>query len=270
MMLPALPTSDLGRPIRVVLFGGAFPGRAAPALMARLGTHPEIEVVGGIYEGPGLSWRTRIRETMRRRGAMAPVALALQIIQVLGPSVWSPVTAARLRREGAAVRARCIAVPDASAPEVLARVRAWDADLGVVDGSGQPGLALASLPRFGTLRTHYGTLPEYRGDKLTFWEVHNGEPTAGIAIQRLEAGIDTGDVLRRGSVPIARKGLPRVDRELHAVGVELYIQAILDVKRGQATPTPAGTAAGTPRYPHPGVLDALRMLARRPFGSRRS
>ena len=261
MSLPPFPSGDLGRPIRVVLFGGAFPGRAAPALMAQLGTHPEIEVVGGIYEGPGFSWRTRIRETFRRRGVMAPVALSLQGVQVLGPTLWSPRTARRLRREGASVLARCLSVPDAAAPEVLARVRAWDADLGIVDGSGQPGMTLAGLPRFGTLRTHYGSLPQYRGDKLTFWEVHNGEPTAGIAIQRLEAGIDTGDVLRRGTVAIGNKGLTRVDRELHAVGVEIYLQAILDVKRGTATPTASGTTPNDRRYPQPGLAETLRMLA---------
>jgi len=146
---------------------------------------------------------------------------------------------------------------------VLARVRAWDADLGIVDGSGQPGMTLAGIPRFGTLRTHYGSLPQYRGDKLTFWEVHNGEPTAGIAIQRLEAGIDTGDVLRRGTVAIGNKGLTRVDRELHAVGVEIYLQAILDVKRGTATPQKAGVVAGAKVYPQPGLLDSFRILARR-------
>jgi len=256
-------SEDLGRPIRVVLFGGPVPGRAAPELMARLGSHPEIEVVGGVYEGPGLSWRTRIVEAFRRRGVLAPVALAFQAAQVFGPWFRSPQLSRKLRQQGAPVLARCASFPDSSAPEVLERVRNWKPDLGIVDGSGQPGELLARIPRLGTLRTHYGTLPAYRGDKLTFWEVFNGEPTAGIAIQYLETGIDTGAILRRGSVPIGRRGLATVDRELHALGVDLCIAAVLDVKRGVTTPESAGTMAGASRYPQPGLWLVLRMFARR-------
>jgi len=256
-------SEDLDRPIRVVLFDNPVPGRAAPELMARLGTHPEIEVVGGVYEGPGFSWSTRIVEAFRRRGVLAPVALAFQATQVFGPWLRSPRMSRRLRQQGAAVAARCSSYPDTNAPEVLARVREWEPDLGIVDGSGQPGVELAGIPKLGTLRTHYGTLPSYRGDKLTFWEVFNGEPTAGIAIQYLEPGIDTGNVLRRGSVPIGHRGLAKVDRELHALGVELCIAAVLDIKRGEAVPEAAGVAAGTNRYPQPGLWSVLRMFARR-------
>ncbi len=54
---------------------------------------------------------------------------------------------------------------------------------------------LIELPTLGSVNIHPGLLPFYRGKFPTPWYILNGSPTFGIAIHRLDSGVDTGDVL---------------------------------------------------------------------------
>jgi methionyl-tRNA formyltransferase len=118
---------------------------------------------------------------------------------------------------------------------------------------------LFEIPALGTLGIHHGRVPQYRGKKTTFWEIYNGERTAGVTIQRVNRGIDTGDIVRMGEVPIGRKGYGRVWREVEALGADLYLQAVLDFKRGEARPV--AQDASRPRPPCTGSLRRLRSFA---------
>jgi methionyl-tRNA formyltransferase len=155
-------------------------------------------------------------------------------------------------------------VPDVHAPEVLERVRAASPDLGVVYGGPILKPVLFSLPRLGTLGIHHGRAPEYRGKKTTFWEMYHGERSAGITIQRLSPGIDTGDIVLRGEVEIGRKGYSRVWREVEAVGRRVFLEAILDVRRGTAQYLPQDIRLPrTPLYKQPMPQDIVRLWLRR-------
>jgi methionyl-tRNA formyltransferase len=162
----------------------------------------------------------------------------------------------------ARVERRVSFVPDVHAPQVLARVRELDPDLGLIYGGPILKPELFDIPRFGTLGIHHGRLPEYRGRKTTFWEMQRGEETAGVTIQRINAGVDTGEVLQRGAVPIGGKTYGRVWREVQQLGVELYLDAVLQVKRGAATFESPAPSKG-PHYRDPRSLDILRLWWRR-------
>ena len=54
--------------------------------------------------------------------------------------------------------------------------------------------------------------------------------------QELEMSLDTGLVVKEGTVSIGRRPLRSVWSRLEALGLDLYIDAILDVKRGTASP----------------------------------
>jgi methionyl-tRNA formyltransferase len=94
--------------------------------------------------------------------------------------------------------------------------------------------AFRNSKALGTLGIHHGKVPEYRGNKTTFWAMYNGEPVAGVTIQKVNKGLDTGSIVKTGQVNAYRRGYPSVVRELEALGLDLYIQAILDVKHGVA------------------------------------
>jgi hypothetical protein len=94
-----LTAAGLDRPIRVVYFGGAFLEYSAVSFCSILVTHPQIELVGGVCQSEGFGLRDRIRETIRRRGALAPLALALHLMHAVVPLRRTPKQARTNRRD---------------------------------------------------------------------------------------------------------------------------------------------------------------------------
>jgi methionyl-tRNA formyltransferase len=97
---------------------------------------------------------------------------------------------------------------------------------------------LFEIPVLGTLGIHHGKVPEYRGKKTTFWAMFNGEKTAGVTIQKVNAGLDMGEIAKQGEVSIGRRSLRSVWNELEKLGLDLYLQAIVEVKQGTASYQP--------------------------------
>jgi folate-dependent phosphoribosylglycinamide formyltransferase PurN len=255
-----LPTADIGRPIRVVVFPGQFPEPAAERFLAGLTQHAEIELVGGFREARSESLAASVGDLWRRRGALALPLLAARLVGTGVRFVRSPSESFAVRRGLLTAEQRIQRVRDIHAPEVLEAVRALEPDLGLIYGGPILLPRLFEIPRFGTLGIHHGSLPAYRGKKTTFWEVYEGEPAAGVTIQRVNAGVDTGDVVQAEVVPTAGKTYARVTREVQALGVSLYLAAVLEVKRGQATLRPAtGPKGRLRRDPTLGQLLELRL-----------
>jgi methionyl-tRNA formyltransferase len=262
---PSPPQPDmLERPIRVVLFGGPYLHPAAVEFLARLEQHPDIELKLVLCEGPGPGMRHRLANLWRRRGAMALVVLVME--RLAGARRWlrDPRTARLLSVHARRGLAKLVVVPDVHAGEVLSRLRSLAPDLGLVYGAPILRPELFQLPTFGTLGIHHGRVPDYRGKKTTFWEMYNDEDVAGVTIQRINPGIDTGDVARAGVVAIGRKSYARVEHETEALGYDLFIEAILDVKRGTARYEPQNPATLPARkYRQPTAADVLRLTVRR-------
>jgi len=57
-------------------------------------------------------------------------------------------------------------------------------------------------PRFGCLNIHASLLPRWRGAAPIQRAIMAGDTESGICIMQMEAGLDTGPVLMRGSTPI--------------------------------------------------------------------
>jgi methionyl-tRNA formyltransferase len=152
----------------------------------------------------------------------------------MGRFLSQPRKQIRLEREVRQLSNRIRFVPDIHAADVLDRVRALAPDLGLVYGSPILRSELFEIPSLGTLGIHHGMLPEFRGKKTTFWAMYNGEAAAGVTIQRINTGLDTGAVVNQGQVPIGRSSYRAVWRRLEALGLDLYIQSVLAVKSGIA------------------------------------
>jgi methionyl-tRNA formyltransferase len=266
--------APLERPIRVVLFGGRHLEPCALRFSVLLARHPDIELAAVFCEAEGSGWRFRLADLWQRRGVLAPAVLARELAPAAARWLIAPRATRAFRRQARALAGRIATVPDLHAPEVLERVRALEPDLGLIYGAPLLRPELFGIPTHGTLGIHHGRVPAYRGKKTTFWEIYNGEPVAGVTIQRVEAGIDTGQVVRSGEVPIGAKGYGQVERETQALGLELFIEAVLDVRRGSARYTPQPPApAGTRHYRQPSPGDFLRLwlrIAGRRLGLRRA
>ncbi|MGO9344002.1 MAG: methionyl-tRNA formyltransferase, partial [Acidimicrobiales bacterium] len=83
----------------------------------------------------------------------------------------------------------------------LDEVRDANAELGVVVAYGRiiPASILEVLPM---VNVHFSLLPRWRGAAPVERAILAGDPTTGVCVMRLEAGLDTGPVLARAEVPI--------------------------------------------------------------------
>jgi folate-dependent phosphoribosylglycinamide formyltransferase PurN len=250
-------------PIRVVLFGGGpVLERGVKRFICRLEEHPEIEFLGGFCQSQAQTFGAVVKDLWRRRGILALPLLLIQIASRIGRYVSQPRAEAKLNTELNRLADRIHYVPDIHADAVLEGVRLLEPDLGLIYGSPILKPELFEIPRLGTLGIHHGKVPEYRGKKTTFWAMYNGEESAGVTIQKVNAGLDTGQIVKEGEVLIGRRSLRAVWGELEALGLDLYIQAILEIKQGTASFRPQGGKKGRV-YRDPGVGDILRLWARK-------
>ena len=86
---------------------------------------------------------------------------------------------------------------------------------------------MIDLPRFGNLNLHASLLPKYRGAAPIQWAVASGETVTGVTTMRIDAGLDTGDILMQHKLPISSDDTAEtVAPELASIGAELMIRDI--------------------------------------------
>ena len=65
---------------------------------------------------------------------------------------------------------------------------------------------MIDLPPLGNLNLHASLLPKYRGAAPIQWAIARGETVTGVTTMRIDAGLDTGDILLQKEIPIAAEG----------------------------------------------------------------
>lgn len=97
--------------------------------------------------------------------------------------------------------------------------------------------AILDAPKFGCLNIHASLLPRWRGAAPIHRAILSGDGETGICIMQMEAGLDTGPVLLRGSTAIgAQETTDQLHDRLSVMGAELILQT-LD-KLPDLTPSP--------------------------------
>lgn len=125
-------------------------------------------------------------------------------------------------------------------PDEQARFAALGADVAVVVAYGlilpQPVL---DAPRLGCLNIHASILPRWRGAAPIHRAIMAGDKETGIAIMRMEAGLDTGPVLAEARTPIGpEETTADLSGRLSALGADLIVD-VLDRLPLPAVPQPA-------------------------------
>ena len=82
-------------------------------------------------------------------------------------------------------------------------LRAYEPDLVICSGFPWkiPQAAL-DVPRLGSINLHPALLPRHRGPIPLAWALRDGDPVWGMTWHRMDAELDTGNLLAQGSVPI--------------------------------------------------------------------
>ena len=105
---------------------------------------------------------------------------------------------------------------------------------------------MLSLPRFGNLNVHGSLLPKYRGAAPVQWAVANGETETGVTTMRLDAGLDTGDILLEKRIPIGpQTTATELFHELAEVGATLLLRTLEELASGQLQPQPQDNTGAT-------------------------
>jgi methionyl-tRNA formyltransferase len=254
--------TEKGQSIRAVMFGsGPVMVPDAKKFLCKLEAHPEIELLGAFCQAESQSLSAIVNDLWKRRGVLAFPLLVASSLKKISRFVTQPGVEIDLRRQLAKMEDRIHFVKDIHAQEVLDKVSSLAPELGLVYGSPILKPELFEIPTRGTLGMHHGKVPEYRGNKTTFWAMYNGEKVAGVTIQKINAGLDTGQIVKEGEVIIGGRSRRAVWRELEQLGLDLYIQAIIEVKEGKATYRPQSGKKGR-LYRNPKLSDLLRYWIR--------
>jgi methionyl-tRNA formyltransferase len=93
------------------------------------------------------------------------------------------------------------------------------------------------LPRLGCLNIHASLLPRWRGAAPIHRAIEGGDRETGVTIMQMDAGLDTGDMLLVGRMPIdAQDTTGSVHDKLAALGGELIVQALELAAGGELKP----------------------------------
>jgi len=91
-------------------------------------------------------------------------------------------------------------------PEVVEQLRAMEPESMVVVGYGQIiPQAILDIPPRGIINVHASLLPKYRGAAPVQWAIARGETSTGVTTMRINAGLDTGDMLLKWETEIGEE-----------------------------------------------------------------
>ncbi len=119
-------------------------------------------------------------------------------------------------------------------PEAVDRLRTLEPDAMVVVGYGQLiPQAIINIPSFGILNVHASLLPKYRGAAPVQWAIANGETRTGVTTMRIDAGLDTGDLLLTAETEIGpAETAVDLGARLAAMGADLLIRTLEGLEAG--------------------------------------
>ncbi|ADU65286.1 methionyl-tRNA formyltransferase [Desulfurispirillum indicum] len=178
---------------------------------------PALEALASVYEIPIVI--TQPDRPAGRTLQLTPSAVKTKALQ-LGIPVLTP---ARVRKN----------------PQFLAQIADLNLDAIVVVAYGQilPQEFL-DIPPFGCYNIHASLLPHFRGAAPIQRAILEGCPETGITIIRMDAGLDTGDMVLKKATPIDAMNAAQLHDHLAPLGAEAILEALAAVFQGTAQFTP--------------------------------
>jgi len=187
--------------LRLVFCG--TPQFAVPSLQKLLAL-PEFEILG-VFTQP---------DRPKGRGNELATSPVKEVATVAGIPVLQP---AKIR-----------------APEIEQHLKNLAPDAIIIIAYGQiiPG-KLLPIPRLGWINLHASLLPKYRGAAPIHWAIANGETLTGNTTMRIDAGMDTGEMLLQQELQIAPdETSPELAKRLAEAGSDLIIETLRGLAAG--------------------------------------
>jgi methionyl-tRNA formyltransferase len=116
-------------------------------------------------------------------------------------------------------------------PEVVEQLRALGPEAMVVVGYGQiiPQTIL-DIPPKGIINVHASLLPKYRGAAPIQWAIARGETRTGVTTMKIDAGLDTGDMLLKWETEIGpEETAVELGDRLAVAGADLLVRTLAEL-----------------------------------------
>ena len=132
-------------------------------------------------------------------------------------------------------------------PEAQARLSELRPEAMVVVGYGQiVPQSLIDLAPLGIINVHASLLPELRGAAPIQWSIARGCKRTGVTTMRIDAGLDTGDILLEWETPVGPdETAPELSARLAGAGADLLVRTLADLCAGRINPTPQDNSRAT-------------------------
>lgn len=132
-------------------------------------------------------------------------------------------------------------------PEAVERLRQLAPDAMVVVGYGQiiPQSVIDIAP-LGIINVHASLLPELRGAAPIQWAIARGYAKTGVTTMRIDAGLDTGDIVDQWETEIGPDETAlELSARLARAGAELLVKTLAELQNGLARPARQDDARAT-------------------------
>lgn len=95
--------------------------------------------------------------------------------------------------------------------------------------------SILTMAKYGCINVHGSLLPKYRGAAPIQWAIIDGEKETGVTTMKMDAGIDTGDMIDKVVVPIAKEETAETlyDKLMRA-GAPLLLETMEKLEKGSA------------------------------------
>jgi len=105
---------------------------------------------------------------------------------------------------------------------------------------------MLDLPPLGNINLHASLLPQYRGAAPIQWAIANGETVTGNTTMRIDAGLDTGDILLQQQLPIAPDDTSEtLAPKLAERGAALMLETLAGLQSGSIHPQKQDDSSAT-------------------------
>ena len=104
--------------------------------------------------------------------------------------------------------------------------------------------SVIDLAPFGIINVHASLLPKYRGAGPIQWAIVNGETRTGVTTMRIDAGLDTGDMLLKAQTEIGpEENAMELGQRLAAMGADLLVETMAGLDAGTMIASSRGWAS---------------------------
>jgi methionyl-tRNA formyltransferase len=132
--------------------------------------------------------------------------------------------------------------------EAVDQLKALRPDAMIVVGYGQIlPQAILDIPPQGIINVHASLLPKYRGAAPIQWSIAKGEKITGVTTMKIDAGLDTGDMLLKWETPVGSEETAiELSERLAVAGAELLVRTLEELPHLRPEPQDHSQASYAP------------------------